>query len=78
MSCYVRGGGLASALAKRRSLPWLAFLDGIVELARTCRRRREQRRELLEYLALDHRAAADIGITGQEARNWAERPFWRD
>jgi len=29
-------------------------------------------------MAIDHRAAADIGVTAGDARDWAERPFWRD
>jgi uncharacterized protein YjiS (DUF1127 family) len=40
--------------------------------------RRRQRSELLDYLATDHRAAADIGVTSYEAKLWAERPFWRE
>jgi len=70
-------GGLALAFAKRRPLPRRTFFNGIAELMRACRRRREQQQELLDYMASDHCAAADIGITGYEARNWAERPFWR-
>jgi uncharacterized protein YjiS (DUF1127 family) len=61
---------------------WLSspttLLQRAAELARKWRERRRQRAELFEYIALDHRAAGDIGITGYEARNWAERPFWRD
>jgi uncharacterized protein YjiS (DUF1127 family) len=54
-----------------------ALLQRAAELARKWRERRRQRAELVEYIALDHRAAADIGITGEQAHNWAERPFWR-
>jgi uncharacterized protein YjiS (DUF1127 family) len=36
---------------------------------------RQQRRELLDYLASDHRAAADMGITPYEARQYFDRPF---
>jgi uncharacterized protein YjiS (DUF1127 family) len=38
---------------------------------------RQQRRELLDYLASDHRAAADIGITPYEAQQYVDRPFRR-
>jgi hypothetical protein len=44
-------------------------------LARTCRERQRQRRELIDHMASDRRAAADIGMTGCEARSWSERPF---
>jgi uncharacterized protein YjiS (DUF1127 family) len=40
--------------------------------------RRRHRRELLDYLASDHRAAADIGVTPYEAKFWSEQPFWRE
>lgn len=42
-----------------------------------CRQRRQERAELLAFMAADHRAAADIGITTYEAMNWTKRPFWR-
>jgi len=54
-----------------------AFADRIVAGWRMYRMRRRHRRELLDYLASDHRAAADIGVTPNDARIWAERPFWR-
>jgi len=31
-----------------------------------------------DYMVSDHRAAADLGITGYEARDWSKRPFWRN
>jgi len=74
---YCVHGGLVPTFAKRYSLSWRAFFNGITELARACRRRQEQRQELLDYMANDHRAAADIGITSYEARHWSQRPFWR-
>jgi len=55
-----------------------AFADRIVAGWRMYRMRRRHRRELLDYLASDHRAAADLGITAYEARLWSERPFRRD
>jgi uncharacterized protein YjiS (DUF1127 family) len=41
----------------------------------TWRSRRRQRRELFEFLASDHRAAADIGITRYEAEQSFDWPF---
>jgi uncharacterized protein YjiS (DUF1127 family) len=46
-------------------------------LVRTCYTRRRQRQDLLDYLASDYRAAADIGITSSEARAMSQQPFWR-
>jgi uncharacterized protein YjiS (DUF1127 family) len=51
----------------RRTVVWL----------RACRRRHQERAELLAFMASDHRAAADIGVTRYEAMNWSNRPFWR-
>ena len=28
-------------------------------------------------MAIDYRAASDMGVTDNDARDWAERPFWR-
>jgi uncharacterized protein YjiS (DUF1127 family) len=39
------------------------------------RSRRQQRRELFEFLASDHRAAADIGITRYDAEQSFDWPF---
>jgi uncharacterized protein YjiS (DUF1127 family) len=36
------------------------------------------RRELLEYMATEHRAASDLGTTENEAKTWATKPFWRE
>ena len=56
---------------------WRAFADRVIAGWRTYRMRRRHRQELLDYLASDHRAAADIGVTPYEAKLWSERPFWR-
>lgn len=48
----------------------------LARLRRLWRQQRE-RRELLDYLASDYRAAADIGMTNAQARALAGRPFWR-
>ena len=50
----------------RRAMAWL----------RSCRQRRREREELLAFMAADHRAAADIGVTTYEAMNWSKQPFW--
>jgi uncharacterized protein YjiS (DUF1127 family) len=76
MSHYLLGKSV-SPLAERRPFSWRAFLHNGVELARNWARRRQQRQELLEYLAIDHRAAADLGIPANDAHEWAERSFWR-
>ena len=68
---------LAPASVKTRSLPWREFFKGVSDVLRISRNRQQQRRELLEYIANDHRAASDMGITSYEARKWSEQPFWR-
>jgi uncharacterized protein YjiS (DUF1127 family) len=55
-----------------------ALLQRFTALVRKWRERRRQRCELSDYLVSDHRASADIGIAGYEARSWSQRPFWRD
>lgn len=76
MSRYFQGGS-AAAFAQHRPYSRRAIFNAVVERARSCLARRRQRLELLDYVASDHRAAADIGITSYEARNWSEQPFWR-
>jgi uncharacterized protein YjiS (DUF1127 family) len=76
MSCRFQGRS-AATFAQRRPFSWRAIFNAVVERARSGLARRRQRLELLDYMANDHRAAADIGITSYEARNWSERPFWR-
>ena len=49
----------------------------LLNLVRTWFKRRRSRRELLNYIAQDHRAAADMGTTRTDAEDWARRPFWR-
>jgi uncharacterized protein YjiS (DUF1127 family) len=79
MSCNLHAASAAGAASfpARRSPSWRAFLARAVDQLQAWRMRRQQRRELLDYLASDHRAASDIGITGYDARAWSERPFWR-
>ena len=47
----------------------------LLHIISTWRSRRRQRRELFEFLASDHRAAADIGITRYDAEHWFDWPF---
>jgi uncharacterized protein YjiS (DUF1127 family) len=49
----------------------------LLALIRTWLKRHQSRQELLNYIAQDHRAAADMGTTRAEAEDWARRPFWR-
>jgi len=76
MSFYFQSGS-ATALAERRPFSWRAFFGSAVERVRVYFAHRKQRRELLDYMASDHRAAADLGITSHEARNLPMKPFRR-
>lgn len=59
---------IAFGAARVRCLP---------DLVRTCAKRSRERRELLTYLAQDHPAAADIGMSrAADGEAWAHRPFW--
>ena len=72
----------ASTFTERRSFSWRALGRSAVSIFtvlfrtvatwRSCRR---QRRELFEFLASDHRAAADIGITRYDAGQSFDWPF---
>jgi uncharacterized protein YjiS (DUF1127 family) len=66
------------AFAEARALSWRVIANRIATLIQTSWTRRQQRQELLDYIASDCRAAADIGITSGEARGWSQRPFWRE
>src|SRR5204862_5744980 len=68
MSCYSQTERDA-AFAARRTFSLRTFFNRVVDRLRVARNRRRQRRELIEYLASDHRAAKDLGITIHEARN---------
>jgi hypothetical protein len=67
MSCYSQTG-TGAAFAARRTFSLRAVFNRVVDRVRTARDRRRQHRELIEYLASDHRAAKDLGITIHEAR----------
>ena len=77
MSQYLDGESVA-AFTESRSFSSRAFLQRAIDTIGTWRRRRQERDELLKYLAMDHRAGTDIGMDRTCAREWAERPFWRD
>ena len=49
--------------------------NGVVDWLRIARDRRKQRRELIEYLTSDHRAANDLGMTMGEALVLDENMF---
>ncbi len=66
-----------SAFAERPTFSLSALFRRMIETARIWRKRRRDRRELLDYLAVDYRVAADIGVNRSELREWAARPFWR-
>ena len=76
MSQYLHGESVA-AFAEGRSFSPRAFLQRAIDTIRIWRTRRRERDELLNYLAMDHRAGTDIGMDRTCARDWAERPFWR-
>jgi uncharacterized protein YjiS (DUF1127 family) len=76
MSQYLDGESVA-AFAESRSLYWRAFLRRAIDTMWIWRRRQRERKELLKYLAMDHRVGNDIGMDRNCARAWAERPFWR-
>jgi uncharacterized protein YjiS (DUF1127 family) len=75
MSHYFQGGTTA-AFAARRPVR-RPFIYAAAETVRTWSTRWRQRRELLDYMAFDHRAADDAGLIGNDANDWATRPFWR-
>jgi uncharacterized protein YjiS (DUF1127 family) len=71
-----------SPFTERRSFSWrslrrsaLSILPISFRTVATWRSRRRQRRELFEFLASDHRAAADIGITRYDAEQSFDWPF---
>jgi uncharacterized protein YjiS (DUF1127 family) len=73
---------VAPPFAERHSFSWCPLTRGAVRIFRalfrivgTWRSRRRQRRELFEFLASDHRAAADIGITRYDAEQSFDWPF---
>lgn len=68
---------LVDAFPKAQAPSWRAGAGLIATRIWTFWTRQQQRQELLDYIASDYRAAADVGITSGEARSWPQRPFWR-
>jgi uncharacterized protein YjiS (DUF1127 family) len=77
MSCYI-DPDVAADFAPLRMLSWRVPCREAVAWVRSCRQRQRERQQLLDYMAIDHRAAADIGMKRHDALEWANRPFWRD
>lgn len=76
MSCYWQADAWATVAPSRTLFvpaPWRRAMAWL----RSCRQHRREREELLAFMAADHRAAADIGVTTYEVMNWSKRPFWR-
>jgi uncharacterized protein YjiS (DUF1127 family) len=67
----------AAGLTELQPLSWRALIKSVVDRVRTYPKHRRERQELLEYIASDHRVAADLGINMDTARDWSRRPFWR-
>ncbi len=66
---------IPDASSRRRPLTsrrrqWRAAIERLPRLCDRCR----QRQDLLE---LDDRLLADLGLTREQARREAEKPFWR-
>ena len=59
-----------TAFAERPVLSRRVLVNRVTGLIQTCYARRRQRQDLLNYLASDYRAAADIGITNSDALGW--------
>lgn len=70
-------GQTVGAFTENASFSWRAFFRSVIDTLRTWHTRERERQQLLNYLAMDHRAASDIGIDRSDAREWARRPFWR-
>jgi len=68
MSCYWQIETRA-AFAPHQTLSLRTVFSRVAGQLRVARDRRRQRRELIEYLASDHRAATDLGVTTYEIYN---------
>jgi uncharacterized protein YjiS (DUF1127 family) len=66
-----------AGLRQRRLPSRQALIASIAVRMRAYFKRQRERQELLEYIASDHRAANDLGINMDTARDWSRRPFWR-
>lgn len=73
----IRQGRTSTGLEEAATAFWSAVFVRSCERVRAYWRFQRERRQLLDYLASDYRAAADIGITSSEARGLSQKPFWR-
>jgi hypothetical protein len=71
MSCYSQTE-TAAAFAAHRTFSVRDVFSGVFGWVRVACNRRRQRQELIEYLANDHRAANDLGITTDVRNLFAE------
>ena len=69
MSCYSQTQTAAEFAARQTFSLRRAVFSGVIGRVRVTCNRRRQRQELIEYLASDHRAANDLGITTYDVRN---------
>ena|SRR6516165_8273973 len=69
MSCYSHSERDA-AFAAPRKFSFRAVLSRVADHFHRARDRRRQRQELIDYLASDHRAARDLGITIYDVDNF--------
>jgi len=67
----------ANMMVERSSIRRCFVCAHLRELVRVWMARRRLRRELLEFMATDHRATSDMRITEEDAMTWASTPFWR-
>ena len=74
MSCYSHSEK-GAAFAARRTSSLRIVLSWVTDHFRRARDRRRQHQELIDYLASDHRAARDLGITVYEVDVAKERLF---
>jgi hypothetical protein len=61
----------------RRAIRRCLVCAHLRELAADWMARRRLRRELLAFIATDHRAASDMRLADEDAVAWATKPFWR-
>jgi hypothetical protein len=69
MSCYSHSEK-GAAFAERQTFSLRTLFGVIADRFRRARDRRRQRQELIDYLASDHRAARDLGITVYDVDNF--------
>jgi hypothetical protein len=69
MSCYSHSEK-GAACAARQTFSLGTLFGVITDRFRRARDRRRQRQELIDYLASDHRAARDLGITVYDVDNF--------